>query len=62
MTRSEVNRYIVRPVGTKVELVFVSKRDNKSITVKLFRIPKEKGTEVDFTPEINHECDRSDGE
>ena len=62
MPRAEVKRYIVGPAGTKVELVFESKRDNKNITVQLFRMPKEKGTEVEVTPEINHERDRSDGE
>ena len=61
MPRAEVKRYIVGPAGTKVELVFASKRDNKNITVQLLRMPKEKGTEVDVTPEINHERDRSDG-
>ena len=60
MPRAEVKRYIVGPAGTKVELVFASKRDNKNITVQLLRMPKEKGTEVDVTPEINHERDRSD--
>ena len=62
MPRAEVKRYIVGPAGTKVELVFASKRDNKNITVQLFRMPKEKGAEVEFTPEINHQRDRSDGE
>ena len=61
MPRAEVKRYIVGPAGSKVELVFVSKRDNKNITVQLFRMPKEKGTEAEFTPEINHERDRSIG-
>jgi C-terminal processing protease CtpA/Prc len=55
MPRAEVKRSIVGPPGTKVELVFASKRDNKNITVQLFRMLKEKGTEVEFTPEINHE-------
>jgi C-terminal processing protease CtpA/Prc len=62
MPRAEVKRYIVGPAGTKVELVFASKRDKKNITVQLLRMPKEKGTEVEFTAEINHERDRSDGE
>jgi C-terminal processing protease CtpA/Prc len=60
MPRAEVKRYILGPAGTKVELVFASKRNNKNITVQLFRMPK-KGTEVEFTPEINHERDRSIG-
>ncbi len=34
MPRDEVKRYIVGPAGTKVELVFASKRDNKNITVQ----------------------------
>ena len=38
------------PSGTKVELVFASKRDNRNIIVQLFRMPKEKGTAVEFTP------------
>ncbi len=59
MPRAEVKRYIVGPAGTKVELVFASKRDNKNITGQLFRMPKEKGTEVEVPPEINHERDRS---
>ena len=58
----EMKRYIVGPAGTKVELVFASKRDNKDITVQLFRMPKEKGTVAECAPEINHERDRSDGE
>ena len=33
MPRAEVKRYILGPVGTWVELVFASKRDNKNITV-----------------------------
>jgi C-terminal processing protease CtpA/Prc len=61
MSRAEVKRYIVGPAGSKVELVFASKRDNKNITVQLFRMPKEKGTEVEVAPEINHERDRSVG-
>ena len=52
MPRAEVKRYIVGPAGTKVELVFASKRHNRNITVQLFRMPKEKGTAVEFTPEI----------
>jgi len=55
---AEVKRYIVGPAGTKVELVFASKRDNKNITVQ---DAEDKGTEVEFTPEINPERDRSDG-
>jgi hypothetical protein len=60
MPRAEVKRYILGPVGTRVELVFASKRDNKTITAQLFRMPK--GTEVEFTPEINNTRDRSSGE
>ena len=60
MFRTEVKRYIIGPVGTKVELVFASKRDNTTITAQLFRMPK--GTEVEFTPEINNEHDRSSRE
>ena len=57
MPRAEVQRYIVGAAGTTVELVFASKRDNRNITVQLFR----KGTEVEVAPEINHERDRSVG-
>ena len=57
MPRAEVQRYIVGAAGTTVELVFASKRDNRNITVQLFR----KGTEVEVAPQINHERDRSIG-
>ena len=62
MPRAEVKRYIVGPAGTKVELVFASKRDKRNITVQLSRMPKEKGTAVEFTPEISHQRGRYDGE
>ena len=41
MPRDEVKRYIVGPLGTKVVVVFASRRDNKAITVHLerFRAP-----------------------
>ena len=35
MPRDEIKRYIVGPAGTKVAVVFASRRDNKGITVQL---------------------------
>jgi hypothetical protein len=60
MSHDEVKRYILGSVGTKVELVFASKRDNKNIAAQLFRMSK--GTEVEFAPEINNKRDRSSRE
>ena len=37
MNRDEVKRYVVGPVVTTVELVFVSKHDNTPLTVQLAR-------------------------
>jgi hypothetical protein len=37
MSRDEIKRYVVGPVGTTVELVFASGRDNKTITVQIER-------------------------
>ena len=62
MPRAEVKKYIVGPAGTKVELVFASNRDKRNITVQLSRMPKDKGTAVEFTPEISHQRGRYDGE
>ena len=41
MPRDQIKRYIVGPLGTKVVVVFASRRDNKGITVQLerFRAP-----------------------
>ena len=41
MPRDQIKRYVVGPVGTKVVVVFASRRDNKGITVQLerFRAP-----------------------
>jgi hypothetical protein len=41
MPRDEIKRYIVGPLGTKVVVVFTSRRDTKGITVQLerFRAP-----------------------
>ena len=38
MPRGEIKRCIVGPVGTKVVVVFASRRDNKGITVQLERL------------------------
>jgi C-terminal processing protease CtpA/Prc len=37
MPRDEIKRYVVGPVGTKVVVVFASRRYNKGITVQLER-------------------------
>ena len=43
MPRDEIKRYVVGPVGTKVVVVFASRRDSKTITVQLerFRAPPQ---------------------
>ena len=37
MPRDEIKRYLLGPLGTKVVVVFASRRDNKGITVQLER-------------------------
>ena len=43
MPRDKIKRYIVGPVGTKVVVVFASRRDTKGITVQLerFMVPAQ---------------------
>jgi hypothetical protein len=64
----EIKRYVVGPVGTKVEVVFASRRDIKGITVQVERFnapaqpnvarPSEQFNQVDM--HTRHHDDQGD--